>query len=101
MKQVQTNSLRAFGGRLIQGIDGKSGMRRVWLKCQHRHVFMYPYAQEWLLKDKMSLKEPILWIWRLVEAGNQWKVGYEGVWLRVSVALGFCISVGLENMMEI
>jgi len=32
MKRVQMNSLRAFGGGLTQGNDGKSAMGGVWLR---------------------------------------------------------------------
>jgi len=74
-KQIQTNSLRAFGGGLKQGIDGKLGMRRVWLKCQRHHVFVYPYAQERLQKHETSSNELVSWTWRQFDAGNQWDVG--------------------------
>ena len=53
-----------------------------------------------LQKDKMSLNELVSCNWGWVDARNGWKVGYEGVWLRVSVALGFRVSVGLENVTE-
>jgi len=92
MKRVQMNSLHAFWGRLMQGINGKSGMRYGW-ECQWPWVFVYPYAQEWLLKDKTSLKGLVSWIGRWVDAGNQWKVGYEGGMAEVSVPLCLRVSI--------
>jgi len=40
-KRVRLNSFRAFGGGLTQGIDGKSGMRGVWLRMLAAVVFVY------------------------------------------------------------
>jgi len=40
-KRVQPNSFHVFGGGLTQGIDGKSGMRGVWLRMSAAVVFVY------------------------------------------------------------
>jgi hypothetical protein len=99
-KRVRTNSLRAFGGGLTQGIDGMWGMRGIWLGVSRTLGFVYLYDWKRSQKHETSSNELISCIWRWVDAGNRWKVGYEGVWLRVSAALGFHATVGLEKVTE-
>jgi len=47
-KRVQMNSLRAFGGGLMQGNDGKSAMGGVWLRMSAALRFR---VSVWLKKN--------------------------------------------------
>jgi len=47
-KRVQMNSLRAFGGGLTQGNDGKSAMGGVWLRMSAALRFR---VSVWLKKN--------------------------------------------------
>jgi len=51
-------------------------------------------------KHETSSNELVSCIWRWVDAGNQWKVGYEGVWLRMSAAMVFVYPYGLKKVSE-
>ena len=75
MKQVQTNLFHAFGGRLMQGIDGMLGRRWVWLRVWALWYLHVTVGLAMLCQHETSSNECVSCIWRWVDAGNMQKVG--------------------------
>jgi len=62
--------------------------------------FRVSVGLEKVTETRKSSNELVLHIWRRLDTGNGWDVRYEGVWLRVSAALGLRVSIRPEMVTE-